>query len=281
VRRDSPLRRFEAFDGSYRLRPIVPQFPAETAATSQSMFSFLAQEIRERKNLGILCHSLPLAARRLGFDWAFEGVELHRVFQARVFDNRRTLPDDRWYESASRFNSQIPLEYAYGAWGKLPVLDAGGDRRLLEPFRVTLDQVGLFARARLRALQHIESTFKVRNRFAPKEPLNLPKPAETAGPKNADLQVGPDFWHPTGIAAGGKPTLHRSAGSAVRTTGDRAVRRSSRALAPELSSATSYPSPLAGTCGLPWPVRLVQKSLKAHARQSEGQSPETPRRRGP
>lgn len=28
VRRDSPLRRFEAFDGSYRLRPIVPQFPA-------------------------------------------------------------------------------------------------------------------------------------------------------------------------------------------------------------------------------------------------------------
>ena len=92
----------------------------ETAATSQSMFSFLAQEVRERKNLGILCHSLPLAARRLGFDWTFEGVELHRVFQARVFDNRRTLPDERWYESASRFNSQIPLEYAYGAWGKLP-----------------------------------------------------------------------------------------------------------------------------------------------------------------
>ena len=94
----------------------------ETAATSQSMFSFLAQEVRERKNLGILCHSLPLAARRLGFDWEFEGVELHRVFQARVFDNRRTLPDERWYESASRFNSQIPLEYAYGAWGRLPGL---------------------------------------------------------------------------------------------------------------------------------------------------------------
>ena len=81
----------------------------ETAATSQAMFSFLAQEIRDRKNLGILCHSLPLAARRLGFDWEFEGTELHRVFQARVFDNRRTLPDGRWYESASRFNSQVPL----------------------------------------------------------------------------------------------------------------------------------------------------------------------------
>lgn len=153
----------------------------ETAATSQTMFSFLAQEVRDRKNLGILCHSLPLVARRLGFDWAFEGVELHRVFQARVFDNRRTLPDSRWYESASRFNSQVPLEYAYGAWGKLPKLEGSTDRRLLEPFRVTLEQVRLFARARLRALQHIESTSNVRNRFAPKEPLHLPTPTETAG----------------------------------------------------------------------------------------------------
>jgi hypothetical protein len=147
----------------------------ETAATSQSMFSFLAQEVRERKNLGLLCHSLPLAARRLGFDWTFEGTELHRVFQARVFDNRRTLSDERWYESASRFNSQLPLEYAYGAWGRLPELKDEEERRLLAPYRVTLDQVRLFARARLRALQHVESTFKVRNRFAPKEPLQLPR----------------------------------------------------------------------------------------------------------
>jgi hypothetical protein len=152
----------------------------ETAATSQAMFSFLAQEVRERKNLGILCHSLPLAARRTGFDWTFEGVELHRVFQARVFDNRRTLPDERWYESASRFNSQIPLEYAYGAWGKLPDLDDTADRRLLDPFRVSLDQLLLFARARLRALHHLDESFRLRNRFVPKEPIHLPDPQERA-----------------------------------------------------------------------------------------------------
>ena len=46
---------------------------------------------------------------------------------------------------------------------------------------MTLDQLRLFARARLRALQHIESTFKVRNRFAPKEPLQLPKAGQGAG----------------------------------------------------------------------------------------------------
>jgi hypothetical protein len=153
----------------------------ETAATSQSMFSFLASELRERTNLGILCQSLPLAARRVGFDWTFDDVELHRVFQARVFDNRRTLPDGRWYESASRFNSQVPLEYAYGAWGKLPQPGDEKTRRLLEPFRVTREQLLLLARARLRALRHIEQSFRFRNRFVPKEPIKLPSVHETQG----------------------------------------------------------------------------------------------------
>ena len=99
----------------------------ETAATSQSMFSFLAQEVRERKNLGILCHSLPLAARRLGFDWEFEGVELHRVFQARVFDNRRTLPDEPLVRERVAF-------------------------QLADPARVRLRRVGEASRARRRPM---------------------------------------------------------------------------------------------------------------------------------
>src|SRR6185312_6763586 len=100
--------------------------------------------------------------------------------QARVFDNRRTLPDERWYESAARFNSQIPLEYAYGAWDLLPNSDAE-TRRLLDPFRVTRDQLLLFARARLRALTHVEQSFRFRNRFAPKEPITLPSVESSAG----------------------------------------------------------------------------------------------------
>ena len=159
----------------------------ETAATSQAMFSFLAHEVRERKNLGIICHSLPLAARRLGFDWSFDGVELHRVFQARVFDNRRTLPDERWYESASRFNSQIPLEYAYGAWGRLPDSDEPEVKRLLDPFRVTEEQLRLFARARLHALRHVEESFKIRNRFVPKEKVSLPSCGSGKQPSLGDV----------------------------------------------------------------------------------------------
>src|SRR5437660_2493006 len=124
------------------------------------MFSFLAQEVRDQKNLGILCHSLPQVARRLGFDWRFDGVEYHRVFQARIFDNRRTLPSGRWYESAARFNSQIPLEYAYGAWGLLPPPEDSADERLLDQFRVSREELLGFARARVHAVRHIESSFK-------------------------------------------------------------------------------------------------------------------------
>ncbi len=78
-----------------------------------------------------------MVARALYFDWSFEGVEYFRVFQARVFDNRRRLESGRSYESAARFNSQIPLEYAYGAWGELPAPDGDEQRRLLEPFHVS------------------------------------------------------------------------------------------------------------------------------------------------
>ena len=147
----------------------------ETAALSQAMFSFLAQEVRERKNLGLLCHSLPMVARALYFDWSFEGVEYFRVFQARVFDNRRRLDDGRTYESAARFNSQIPLEYAYGAWGELPAPDGDEQRRLLEPFHVSREQLTGFARARLYALRHVEGSFSMKNRYLPKEPVVLPR----------------------------------------------------------------------------------------------------------
>ena len=47
-----------------------------------------------------------MVARALYFDWSFEGIEYFRVFQARVFDNRRRLESGRTYESAARFNSQ-------------------------------------------------------------------------------------------------------------------------------------------------------------------------------
>ena len=67
----------------------------------------------------------------------------------------RGASDPLAIESAARFNSQIPLEYAYAAWDALPEDDTE-DARLLEPYRhATTDLLVAFASHQLRALAHI------------------------------------------------------------------------------------------------------------------------------
>ena len=170
----------------------------QSPALTQPIISFLADELAERLNLGIVCAPLHDAARALGFDWRDDKYEFYRLFRARLFDNRRDvlrLADGRLtpadantpkdapgrvtIEAASRFNSQIPLEYAYAAWECLPTEPR--ESRILEPFRqITLDQLNAFAVHRARALAHIEDAFKVKARWIHKEPVNLPALAGAA-----------------------------------------------------------------------------------------------------
>jgi len=159
----------------------------QSAALNQPMISFLAKEIETRRNLGTVCGTLHDVARQLGFDWG----EHRTRFRRGVFDNQRGMmrADDGTIlpvpkdanrdelvtfpiESASRFGSQMPLEYAYAIWGKLPI--DGPNERLLASFRqVTQDQLLGFAEERSRALAHIENSFLVRARGLHKQPLNL------------------------------------------------------------------------------------------------------------
>lgn len=168
----------------------------QSPATSQPIISFLASELQERRNLGAVCLPLHDAARALGFNWQDDEYQFFHIFRTRMFDNRHsmmriddghlveapkgmTFSDPRFaqIESASRFNSQIPLEYAYGAWGALP--DDGPDKRLLRYFQsVTLDQLVAFARHRVRALAYIEGSFKRKARFIDKPPIDLRALAE-------------------------------------------------------------------------------------------------------
>jgi len=77
----------------------------------------------------------------------------------------------RWLRGPS--NSQIPLEYAYAAWDCLP--EGLEDDRLLEPFRqVSREQLKAFAAHRVRALAHIEGSFKRKARWVPKPKIHLP-----------------------------------------------------------------------------------------------------------
>ncbi len=173
----------------------VPAFfdlMTQSPAVEQPIISFLSSEIEDRRNLGLVCTPLHDAARMLGFDWQDEDNAYYGLFRARLFDNRRTVvrkPDGRLVpstgrpladdansvtiEAASRFNSQIPLEYAYAAWDRLP--EDAEQRHLLKPFRqVSLDQLKAFAAHRVRALAHIENSFDRKARFLDKRNLDLP-----------------------------------------------------------------------------------------------------------
>ena len=165
----------------------------QSPALSQSIISFLYDELQERSNFGLTCLPLHDAARRLGFDWKDENYEYFSLFRARMFDNRRTVlrestgnlahigpsllpegPRRITIEAASRFNSQIPLEYAYAAWGKLP--DSKEGSKILEPFKfVNIVAITSFASMRIKALAHIEKWFKVKARFISKPKMLLPE----------------------------------------------------------------------------------------------------------
>src|SRR5262249_45960143 len=79
-------------------------------------------------------------------------------------------------ESAARFGTQIPLEYAYAAWGKLPApaaVSQGQQTQLLGFLGVTLDDMCRLAAQRCRALHHIEQQFTHKNRAVEKLPFDL------------------------------------------------------------------------------------------------------------
>ena len=131
------------------------------------------------------------SARALCFNWSDGNVAYYDLFRARMFDNRRDSvrryhgdiipappnvprgdPRRATIESASRFNSQVPLEYAYATWGQLPVI---GDARRLAPFR-SVDRAALlaFAARRVEALRHIEGWVSYKSTRMSKPALRLP-----------------------------------------------------------------------------------------------------------
>src|SRR3989440_427668 len=170
------------------------------------MVSLLAEEVRARTNLAPVCQNLYETAAALGFEWKDERTDFRRVFRARVFDNRRTFVRDRAtslfnrdpsktdddrdddapppfvrVESAARFGAEIPLEYAYAAWGLLRETSESNERERsqIRGFKgVSTEQIRDFARTRTRAMQHVEESFTYKNRRVEKEPIDLSRLGE-------------------------------------------------------------------------------------------------------
>src|SRR5262249_35082053 len=110
-------------------------------ALTQGMLSFLAEEVRERRNLTPICQNLYRVASALGFAWREGDLDFWQKFRARAFGYRRLFIRDattgRFHqarredepgaipvEAAARFGTQIPLEYVYAAWGHLTLSEA-------------------------------------------------------------------------------------------------------------------------------------------------------------
>jgi hypothetical protein len=161
-------------------------------ALTQGMISFLGEEVCARLNLAAICQNLYEVARELGFRWDDATNDVQRKFRARVFDYTRPFARDAethlfqpsdmkehgavFVESAARFGTEIPLEYAYAAWGRLDARSATREeeRNYLDNFAgATLDDVRALAALRCRALRHVEESFKQKNKKIEKQPLAL------------------------------------------------------------------------------------------------------------
>lgn len=169
-------RHFEAILGATPLYDFVTQL----AAFDSPLVTFLDQEIRELKNYPMVCQSLHAVAAYLNFDWN-KPEPYREIFRARLFDFWGKLDRDdvdpearrRWYFRRARFGSDIPLEYAYAAWGELPEPPEKG-RDDYAPYRgVTRDLLLGFQARRLEAMEHIAADFPG-NKQTTKTSFHLP-----------------------------------------------------------------------------------------------------------
>ncbi|HZB45256.1 MAG TPA: AAA domain-containing protein, partial [Pyrinomonadaceae bacterium] len=208
---DALARHFDALCAVPAFYDLLTSSPALT----QPMVSLLSEEVRARLNLAPVCQNLYEVASALGFRWEDGRTDFRHAFRARVFDNRRTFMRDAAtgelradfskderddvdedapppfvrVESAARFGAEIPLEYAYAAWGLLREEAHERPRSQVRGFAgVTAEQIRDFALARVRAMQHVEESFVYKNKKVEKEPLDLSKLGEVeADPSEVPL----------------------------------------------------------------------------------------------
>lgn len=146
-------------------------FITQLAAFDSPVATFLDREIRELKNYPFVGQSLQSVASSVysngvRFDWN-AGQPYREIFRERLFDALGRFPAGEegdqeripWSTRRSRFSSQIPLEYAYAAWGALSVASEEND-----PYaayrRATAPLLEGFQGRRLEALEHVANDFR-------------------------------------------------------------------------------------------------------------------------
>lgn len=162
------------FTGILAATPLY-DFITQQPAFDSPIATFLDQEIRDLKNYPMLCQSLQAVAAFLGFNWN-EGTAYRDIFRTRMFDFWGKFDEPReknpWYFNRSRFNSQIPLEYAYAAWNQLPEPPLAKQDAFASYRGATLPLLRGFHARRLEAMERITQEFPG-NRFTEKGSFDL------------------------------------------------------------------------------------------------------------
>lgn len=160
-------------------------FMTQLAAFDSPVVTVLETEIREQKNYPMVCQSLQAVASMISsggerFDWNTPEPFRER-FRERLFDSLGRFGNDGgttgakqpWATRRARFNSQIPLEYAYAAWDALPSPPAAGNDPYGPYRQATRDLLLAFEAKRLAALEHVANDFRG-NRDSTKSSFVLP-----------------------------------------------------------------------------------------------------------
>ena len=171
---DALGRHFGSVTGATPLYDFVTQI----AAFNSPIISFLEEEVRDLKNYPMMCQSLHSISAFLKFNWR-AGTNYREIFRFGMFDfwghlDESVTPEGEqpWYTSKARFKSEIPLEYAYQAWGDLA--DPPEDKA--DPYKdfrkSTLELPSALKSAGLEAMEHIARNFKG-NHLTTKTPFDL------------------------------------------------------------------------------------------------------------
>jgi len=97
--------------------PALYDFLTQIAPSDAPVATSLEDEVR-RLNYPLLAQTLHSVAAYHGFGWD-RGARYRQVFKERLFDATGRTEQGEFYTRRARFDSQIPLEYAYAAWGEL------------------------------------------------------------------------------------------------------------------------------------------------------------------
>ena len=167
---DALARHFGTVVGATPLYDFITQI----AGFDSPVATILEHERRELKNDPLVCPSLQALARGRRFDWG----EYRQIFRVRMFDDVGRLDpgggeEGEWYTSRARFNSQIPLEYAYAAWSQLPLPPTRAIDLFASYRAATPELMRGFAARRMEAIEHLAREFSG-NRQTEKSAFALP-----------------------------------------------------------------------------------------------------------